>query len=120
MQSLQTNGPFSFVAAEVLTARKLVTIDSNGKAALAGAVVPAGHVQEATAAIGGPAIVHECRGIARLTAGGAVTAIGHYVKGATGGKVVAETTPTTPTVSTVAIALSTTAADGDEILVLFV
>jgi hypothetical protein len=118
MQSLQTRGPYSFTAAEAITAKKLVKIDSNGKVVLNTAdVIPAGHTQEA-AANADPVTVHDCFGIARLTASG-IIAVGGRVKADAAGKVAASALTETATVALVGVALSAAGADGDDVLVFF-
>jgi hypothetical protein len=109
-------GPLSLIAAANLTQGNLVKVDTAGKAALAGAGdVPLGVVSETVSAADAVA-VEPFEGIVKVVAGGAI-AIGDYVKAGASGKVVVETSATTPTAFTIGQAFTASSTDGDAIFI---
>lgn len=109
-------GPLSLIAAANLTQGNLVKVDTAGKAALAGAGdVPLGVVSETVSAADAVA-VEPFEGIVKVVAGGAI-AIGDYVKAGASGKVVVETSNTTPTAFTIGQAFTASTNDGDAIFI---
>jgi hypothetical protein len=114
---IMRRGPLSLIAgASALSQGNLVKLDTAGTVVVAGAGdVPLGYCSEA-ADIAAPVAVEPLEGIAKLVAGGAI-AIGDYVKSGAAGKVVVETTPTTPTAFTTGQALTASSIDGDAIFI---
>lgn len=108
-------GPLSlFAGAVALVQGHLVKLDTAGTTVVTGAGdIPLGYVAE-NAAIAASMAVEPLEGITQLVAGGAI-AIGDYVKCGASGKVVAETTATTPTSLTIGQAFTASSTDGDAI-----
>lgn len=109
--------PMSLKANATIAANTLVKVDSSGLLVNAGAGdIPLGWVQDGGSS-GDYLAVYKLGPISPLVAGGAITT-GNYVKCGASGKVVVETSATTPTAFTIGQAFDTTTTDGDPIHVI--
>lgn len=109
--------PIPAKAGGTINANTLVKLNSSGLVVNTGAGdLPLGWVQDGVSS-GDYVAVYELGPISPLVAGGAITT-GDYVKCGASGKVVVETSASTPTAFTIGQAADTTAADGDAIHVI--
>lgn len=109
-------GPLSLFAGANLVQGNLVKLDGSGNVVVTtSGDVPLGVVAE-TGAINTSVAIEPFEGVSELVAGGAI-AIGNYVKCGTSGKVVVETSATTPTALTIGQAATATNGDTEKIYI---